>query len=71
MATAIKKAVKLMCPHCGGNDAINLDLNDPFKTLTCESCDEEGSAREFAAKAAESAARWARTVAWIEAYPAD
>lgn len=71
MATAIKKAAKLMCPHCGGNEAINLDLNDPFKTLTCESCDEEGSAREFTAKAAENAARWAAVCDWVEAFPAE
>lgn len=72
MATATaKKAMKLVCPFCGGNEAINMDLNDPAKTLTCESCDEEGSPREFAKKAAENAGRWAAVSDWIESYPAE
>ena len=71
MATATAKGFVLICPHCGSNDAITLNLNDPFQTLTCDACSEEGTPREFAAKAAENAARWSATVAWLDSAPAE
>jgi len=69
--TKATKRAKLICPFCGSNEGIKIDLNDPYQTLTCEACGEEGTPHEFSEKAAENAIRWAATVAWLDNAPAE
>jgi hypothetical protein len=56
----------LVCPKCGQEGAIDLDLNN-LHQATCGECSEEFDPAEVAEELTAAAQKWAAVARWIEA----